>query len=286
MISVTHLHPFSTMISARASPKRFLQQFAITRRSTSTTCHHTGVIFSFNSFYPTTTSTMPHRFVSSTSSLLTHDSYQQHVLPHDLGGSKERENTGSIPIHNNEDLQAWEHQCHALFAVLASKGIFKTDQLRRAVENLTPKQYETWSYYGRWAASMVTLLIDQGMISDNDLREALFGQQMNNNNNNNDDNDNDNEDATTGQQDPTIPITTQQPLFGLGDTIRVKSYQDGVEWRRPHIRTPGYVYGVNGRIVDVCGKFGDPSLLAFGIEAPKIWLYRVVRAYRNIQYYF
>ena len=65
--------------------------------------------------------------------------------------------------------------------------------------------------------------------------------------------------------------------FRPGDTVRVKSYQQGVEWRRPHIRTPGYIYGVKGRIVDACGKFGDPSFLAFGIEAPKIWLYRVVR---------
>ena len=123
---------------------------------------------------------MLHRFVSTSTSSLTQDSYQQHAsLPHDLGGSKDKENNGAIPIdNNNEELQAWEQQCHALFAVLASKGVFNTDQLRRAVENLTPTQYKTWSYYGRWAASMVTLLMDQGMISDSDLREALFGQQL------------------------------------------------------------------------------------------------------------
>jgi hypothetical protein len=273
------------MISARTPQMRLLQHFATTRRGTST-CRRPGVgvwsssnfhtdrIFSFNSFRPTTNTTVSHRFVSSTSSL-TQDSYQQHVLPHDLGGSKDRKNNGTIPIDNNEELQTWEQQCHALFAVLASKGVFKTDQLRRAVENLTPKQYEAWSYYGRWAASMVTLLIDQGMISDSDLREALFGQQ---NNNNDDDNPSSSllQQTTTGQQDPTI-TTPPQPLFGPGDMVKVKSYQDGVEWRRPHIRTPGYVYGVNGRIVDVCGKFGDPSLLAFGVESPKIWLYRVVR---------
>ena len=226
-----------------------------------------------------------HRFVSSTSSL-TQDSYQQHAsLPHDLGGSKDKENNGAIPSidNNNEELQAWEQQCHALFAVLASKGVFKTDQLRRAVENLTPTQYKTWSYYGRWAASMVTLLMDQGMISDSDLREALFGQQRGKND---DDNNNTSsswslqQTTTIGRPDPTITTLPPPPsLFSSGDTIRVKSYQDGVEWRRPHIRTPGYVYGVNGRIVDVCGKFSDPSLLAFGIESPKIWLYRVVRTY-------
>ena len=78
----------------------------------------------------------------------------------------------------------------------------------------------------------------------------------------------------------------QASLFRLGDTVRVKSYQHGVEWRRPHIRTPGYVYGVNGRVVDVCGEFGDPSFLAFGIECPKVWLYRVVRKNLSMSPFF
>ena len=97
---------------------------------------------------------------------------------------------------------------------------------------------------------MATLLMDGGMISANELRETLFGKP--------------NESHI-------------KSLFWPGDAVRVKSYQQGVEWRRPHIRTPGYVYGVKGRVVDVCGKFGDPSFLAFGIECPKVWLYRVVR---------
>ena len=107
---------------------------------------------------------------------------------------------------------------------------------------------------------MATLLLDQGLISDEDIRGTLFG-----------DGSNIDSGASSSLQAP------QDALFRPGDTVRVKSYQEGVEWRRPHIRTPGYIYGVNGRIVDVCGTFGDPSFLAFDIETPKIWLYRVVR---------
>jgi hypothetical protein len=175
----------------------------------------------------------------------------QQRLPHDLGGSSDF--LGSIPVDDtdtrDDHLQAWERECHALFAVLASKAFFNTDQLRRAVEALTPHQYASWSYYG-------TLLLDRGLISDDDLRGALFGKTIENR------------------------LSSQQEVsrFRPGDMVRVKSYQQGVEWRRPHIRTPGYIYGVKGRIVDVCGKFGDPSFLAFGIEPPKIWLYRVVRS--------
>ena len=201
---------------------------------------------------------------SGTTASQSHNKDQQR-LPHDVGGSSDF--LGSIvPADNDDDddnntdhLQAWERECHALFAVLASKAFFNTDQLRRTIEALTPHQYASWSYYGRWSAAMATLLLDRGLISDNDLRGALFGTTI-----------------------ETNPLSSQQEevavsRFRPGDTVRVKSYQQGVEWRRPHIRTPGYIYGVKGRIVDACGKFGDPSFLAFGIEAPKIWLYRVVR---------
>ena len=104
---------------------------------------------------------------------------------------------------------------------------------------------------------MATLLLDRGLISDEDLRRSLFGKENN---------------AGSSVSKP--------PEFRAGDSVRIKSFQDGVEWRRPHIRTPGYVYGVNGRIVDVCGRFGDPSFLALGLEAPEVWLYRVVSAVR------
>ena len=69
---------------------------------------------------------------------------------------------------------------------------------------------------------MATLLLDRDLISDNDLRGALFGTII-----------------------ETNPLSSQQEeesvsRFRSGDTVRVKSYQQGFEWRRPHIRTPGY----------------------------------------------
>lgn len=41
------------------------------------------------------------------------------------------------------------------------------------------------------------------------------------------------------------------------------------------MRTPGYVYGVNGTIERVCGRHGDPAFLAFGLSAPTLQLYHV-----------
>lgn len=68
--------------------------------------------------------------------------------PHDVGGLL----TIGQDSHDciEEDLKfvdtpllAWEQQCHALFVVLASRGVLGTDSLRRAIEALSPEQYET-----------------------------------------------------------------------------------------------------------------------------------------------
>lgn len=124
----------------------------------------------------------------------------------------------------------WEIQCHSLFAVLAIKGVVSTEGLRRSIENLNPRQYESWSYYEKWAAGMTDLLLEA--VTTQELNEALFG--------------------TTTKLIDTSNVGESEPLFNIGDFVRVKSFQgqdgDGIglrlEWRRPRIRVPGYIYGV------------------------------------------
>ena len=73
----------------------------------------------------------------------------------------------------------------------------------------------------------------------------------------------------------------RRPLFGTGDSVRVRSFRrgggvsGGIEWRRPHVRVPGYIYGTRGVVERVCSEHEDPSFLAFGLDAPKVRLYRV-----------
>ena len=46
--------------------------------------------------------------------------------------------------------------------------------------------------------------------------------------------------------------------------------------RKPHLRTPGYVHGVVGRVERHCGLFQNPSYAAYGdLETPPQRLYRV-----------
>lgn len=184
--------------------------------------------------------------------------FNSHVPHHDIGGNESAYGpiigAGGKAV---KDLLAWEQQCHSLFAVLAARNVIGTDELRRVIEALTPEQYEKWSYYEKWTAAMVTLLLEHGVITNRDLQRALFGSI---------------------QSEPT----SSTPIFKQGDAVRVKKFLSDMEWKRPHIRTPGYIYGVSGLVERVCGRHGDPSFLAFGLEAPLVQLYRVRFYQRDI----
>jgi hypothetical protein len=183
-------------------------------------------------------------------------------MHHDIGGDKSAygpiAGAGGKPV---KDLLAWEQQCHSLFALLASKNIITTDELRRAIEGLTPEQYTTWSYYEKWTAAMVSLLLEHRVIAHDELQSALFGPSSN----------------ETEDSRHSTP-----PMFAIGDAVRVRSFLSSTEWKRPHIRTPGYIYGVAGTVERVCGRHGDPSCLAFGLTAPMVQLYRVRFRQRDI----
>ena len=40
--------------------------------------------------------------------------------------------------------------------------------------------------------------------------------------------------------------------FRKGDLVRVKAEDARVRWRKPHLRTPGYIYGLVGEVERDC----------------------------------
>lgn len=93
------------------------------------------------------------------------------------------------------------------------------------------------------------------MISENDLYEELYGHQLD---------------------------TDLIPQFVTGDHVRVKSEDSLVRWRRPHLRTPGYIFGLTGVIEKIIGIHSDASLKAFRTDGPQQPLYRVVFKMKDI----
>jgi hypothetical protein len=67
---------------------------------------------------------------------------------HDLGGSP------GGPIDKGQHaFEDWERLADAINAALGMKGLQTTDELRRAIESLSPEQYRELSYYERWIAA-------------------------------------------------------------------------------------------------------------------------------------
>jgi hypothetical protein len=86
---------------------------------------------------------------------------------HDRGGWP-----GAGPINRAEhELALWEKRTDALVVLLSSpqKRVMRVDELRRAIESIDAEQYETLSYYERWAAALEALMIEKGILTREEI---------------------------------------------------------------------------------------------------------------------
>lgn len=170
--------------------------------------------------------------------------------PHDLGGLLNPKLAGgdfeAVDI-SDKKWKFWERQCHGVVWLLVQKGLMSLDELRRATEALPG--YASMDYYTKWAAASAAIAIERGTFTKQEWEDQLG--------------------PDAAKMDNTVK-------YHEGDLVRVKPENSSVRWRRPHLRTPGYIFGLIGRIERPCvGLFGDPELKAFREEGPKQPLYRV-----------
>ena len=76
--------------------------------------------------------------------------------------------------HEHKD---WEWRVDALARVLASKGITGVDQLRRAIESLSPERYEGSNYYERWRSGLEILLVEKGILTTQEIDQRAAASQ-------------------------------------------------------------------------------------------------------------
>lgn len=162
----------------------------------------------------------------------------------------------------DEPLSHWEKSIHSLLIALASRPqpLLSTDELRRAVEALETEAYETWTYYDRWSVAIASILIERGVLTSDDIN-AEVSQGF---------------DASgasgVGRND-----------WKEGDLVRVRREDGRLRWRKPHLRCPGYIHGLVGRISRRVGTFPDPGHLAFRLSSPPaLALFRVQFSLRDI----
>jgi len=80
---------------------------------------------------------------------------------HDMGGRPT-----DAPIDSAEHALAdWEVLADAIVTALGRKGINRTDELRRAIEDAPADEYLALSYYERWARATEALVTEKHLLS-------------------------------------------------------------------------------------------------------------------------
>ena len=85
---------------------------------------------------------------------------------HDRGGWPD-----AGPVERAEhDYSMWEKRTDAMLRILTrDRHIIRVDELRRAIESIPPKDYETMNYYERWITAIETLIIEKGLLTREDI---------------------------------------------------------------------------------------------------------------------
>lgn len=149
---------------------------------------------------------------------------------HDLGGTEVGE---KLPPLADEAFLQWEIEACAVAKLLGRKGIHVVDESRRAIETLPARMYARLRYYEKWACGSAMLCLEKGVFTEAELEAELGSDEV------------------------------EPPSFVEGATVRVKKETAKIRWRKPHLRTPGYVHGKTGTVVRAKGPYEVPETLAF-----------------------
>lgn len=164
---------------------------------------------------------------------------------HDLGGKPgfgQVDQSGDDAVFHDR----WEAKVFAMVGAGSAAGAwYNTDRFRHAVERIDPEAYLTQGYYGRWLGGVETLLVEAGIVSQEEitLRAIARGASRN--------------DLVAAQpsQSPD-PLgqppgssgsdrsISDAPKFKIGDQVR--SLANRVS---QHTRLPEYAMGKRGEIV-------------------------------------
>jgi nitrile hydratase len=88
---------------------------------------------------------------------------------HDIGGLP---GAGAIDKTEHE-LSDWEILADAVNQALGAKGIKRTDEMRRAREEMDSAAYRAMTYYERWIASIETILIEKNILTKEEIDRKL-----------------------------------------------------------------------------------------------------------------
>ena len=87
-------------------------------------------------------------------------------LPSDIGGE------ASGPVETTDHgMKFWERQANALRSSLTRAGIVKTDELRRAAEELP--NYSQLEYFEKTTSALRALMLEKGYMTEQELNAKM-----------------------------------------------------------------------------------------------------------------
>ena len=188
---------------------------------------------------------------------------------HDLGG---KEGFGRVQVEEKEPYfhEQWES---AVFSMVINLGD-NTDRFRHSVERIDPVSYLTDTYYGRWLGGLESKLVEEGLISQAEIKQKLLSLGVAD------------EGRVAARPSDKVAVEFKakasreypnaarplqaEPLFQEGQGVVV--VPTGVEG---HTRLPGYVRAKRGSIVALHGGWVFPDTHAHGLGENPEHLYTV-----------
>jgi nitrile hydratase beta subunit len=163
---------------------------------------------------------------------------------HDLGGKqgfgRVRHSPKAEVFHDE-----WEKRSNALVAFAVKQGWLNMDEYRHAIERMEPRHYLAAGYYERQFTGLVTLLVEKGVVSREELERVAGGAV-----------------PVSLPSAPGRPNAAGRARFKAGDRVRVKE-----DFVPGHIRMPAYIRGKSGVVVAETPAYPFPDAHAHGVQA-------------------
>lgn len=85
---------------------------------------------------------------------------------HDLGGQP------AGPIDRAEhEAEPWQNLVTAMMYLLRDHcHLAKTDEMRRAIEDMKPEDYRRLGYFDKWAVGIATLVVEKGLMTRDEIK--------------------------------------------------------------------------------------------------------------------
>lgn len=190
---------------------------------------------------------------------------------HDMGG---RFGDGPVGAQEHEPVfkEDWHARALAVTLAAGALGQWNLDISRHARERLIPQDYAGFSYYEKWLAGLANLLVEQGVVSTEELASGdgtasdLAGRKL----------PAEKVAATLAAGGPADRETNATPRFSPGDYVRTLPKPKNRFHAGGHTRLPAYAANAQGRVLLYHGTHVLPDASAHGQgEAPEP-LYTVV----------